>query len=79
MRRGLRPSSYLLEKIMNNWIKTSERLPVVGQEVLFVDERFTVHCGYFTDDWYSFSKGNWYGGEDITHWQPYPELPNEVE
>ena len=61
------------------WIKTSDRLPEEGQEVLFVDDIVNCMYGYFKDGiFHSREYGN-FGKVDVDYWLPIPPLPKNKE
>lgn len=65
-----------------NWIKTSERLPEPGENVLVLDKGLEMNVAYlsaptnFGSVWKDSIKYRVYKPE-ITHWMPLPEPPKE--
>lgn len=68
----------------SGWIKTSERMPEIGQEVLATHENWKGSCivaKYEQDDDYTIEWLVWTQGTDkwdlhlVSHWQPLPEPP----
>lgn len=62
-----------------DWIKVSERLPIIEEEVLIFDRRGDIYlaCLYTDDDdEYEFIS-NGYVKDDISHWMFLPEAPHE--
>jgi len=63
---------------MQNWIKCSERMPELGQEVLCVDEFHNYETALYTRTFFPEPFFSTIAGEfHPTHWQPLPEPPNE--
>ena len=60
-----------------NWIKTSERLPEEGVEVLAFDDGAIHLVHLFRGRWYD-AKGVFDDCFEFTHWMPLPEPPKEV-
>lgn len=60
------------------WIKCSERMPEIGQEVLCIDEYGEQVVAHYTHSYlggnqlYLFAQD---GTVDATHWQPLPTPP----
>lgn len=56
------------------WIPVSERLPNVGQDVLFCDDKFTQE-GYLMKDgnWLQFRWSTVQGKRKVTAWMPLPK------
>lgn len=68
------------------WIKTSEQLPEKSQNVLFLvkwskdhfEERYSgVYVESCGDKYFTTAGGSGRGVEIVTHWMPYPDLPEE--
>lgn len=64
---------------MSNWIKCSDRMPELGEEVLCIDEfgnyeAALYYSGYIPGPlFFATSAGEFHP----THWQPLPEPPHE--
>lgn len=56
------------------WIPCSERLPKVGQDVLFCDGEWTEE-GYMMGDgnWIQFRWSTFRGKDEVTAWMPLPK------
>jgi hypothetical protein len=67
--------------MMSEWIKVSDRLPELHGDAIVCDTSATGRA-YVTTAWLS-STGEWFEGESpligVTHWQPFPALPDELE
>lgn len=65
---------------MQNWIKCSERMPDDFVDVLVTDgvhvEVMWLDCDEYWDSWLE-PRAVTVDREDITHWQPLPEPPQE--
>ena len=56
------------------WIPCSERLPDVGQDVIFCDEKWTEEgCLRADGDWWQFRWSTVRGKEEVTAWMPLPD------
>ena len=67
---------------MQNWIKCSERLPPKDGCVIGCGATLSVGEFYFTAEDETFSYSTYCGEyhfttEDVSHWQPLPEPPQE--
>lgn len=67
---------------MQNWIKCSEQMPTEDGCVIGYGATLSVGEFYFNADNETFSYCNFhveysFTSEDITHWQPLPEPPQE--
>lgn len=65
---------------MTQWIKCSERLPEVDQEVLGIDDANNYEALLYT--WSFMSPGTYFfaassGEFHPTHWMPLPEPPTD--
>lgn len=60
----------------SDWISVDERLPADNEEVLTYWSDEDVVIAYFMKGRFSFSDCS---GEIITHWQPLPQPPSEVQ
>ena len=60
----------------SDWISVDERLPADNEEVLTYWSDGDVVIAYFMKGRFSFSDCS---GEIITHWQPLPQPPSEVQ
>ena len=58
----------------NEWIPCSERLPKVGQDVLFCDGEWTGE-GYMREDgdWFQFRWSAFWRKEEVIAWMPLPK------
>ena len=63
-------------KIHSDWISVDDRLPSDNEEVLTYWSDGDVVIAYFIKGKFSFSDCH---GEIITHWQPLPLPPSEVQ
>lgn len=67
----------------SNWISVDERLPEDRQEVLiFVADGFFgayMTVSYYNGNGHIKSWNNIYLNETVTHWQPLPSPPSEVQ
>lgn len=67
--------------MMSEWIRANERLPELDGDVIIcgISEAGDIYVmsGYF------LPPGYWYADNspllDVTHWQPFPALPEELE
>ena len=71
------------------WIPVSERLPEYGEPSLTIyhtknaTSQITIRCLVEDRDdklrviWYDIENGLWVNGNNITHWMPLPEPPEE--
>ena len=71
------------------WIPVSERLPKYGKPSLTIyhtknaTSQITIRCLVEDRDdklrviWYDIENGLWVNGNNITHWMPLPEPPEE--
>ena len=68
-----------------DWIKVDDRLPEVGQKVIYYFEHTGISIGKFMkaenneDCQYGnifYGKSGWLT-DDVTHWMPVPEKPKE--
>lgn len=73
--------------ITNNWIKTSEKLPIINDKVLFFcirDKCYkNIYMGYRTHEgwniylpYHSFELKN--HANNVTHWMELPKFPGEL-
>ena len=64
---------------MSKWINVAEALPKEYERVLICNDRLLCAVGWINDDgeW----RLSWDGSKlrEVTHWQPLPEPPKEVE
>lgn len=77
--------------MMSDWIKVTDRLPTVGQRVIYFFEHVGMHLGRYdgfapTDNGLVpthydavFSSHAGFLTGDVTHWQPAPEPPPRAE
>ena len=65
------------ENIKMEWIKTSEKLPEQYQQVIYYFRHTGVSCGKYerTSDGDIFHSLNGFLCDDVTHWMPLPEPP----
>lgn len=67
---------------VQRWIPVSEKLPKPGERVLATDG-VVVGEMYFaiTKHWHRYNGISWknFADTQITHWQPLPDAPKEVE
>lgn len=70
-----------LERLRSGgWIKCSERIPAIGEHVLFYDGICRVHYGWrsaLSGQWHSQTTAVSYPLNGIDHWQPLPEPPKD--
>lgn len=70
---------------MDGWISVEDRLPKVGETVLFTGKnsygnRFITQRGWFDGDFWRRNDGDKvYPSTPVTHWMPLPEPPKENE
>ena len=74
---------------LSRWIPVSERLPKYGKPSLTIYHtknaisQITIRCLVEDRDdklrviWYDIENGLWVNGNNITHWMPLPEPPEE--
>lgn len=71
----------LREQEERRWIPVAERLPDQGDRVLCVVKSFAFPGSKYYNilrcDMYGFNENGIYT-DDVTHWMPLPEPPNEV-
>lgn len=67
---------------MSNWIRCSERMPEVGQQVLATNQKLHIYetaIFFYADvsgvEYFGTSSGRFIA----THWHPLPEPPKEGE
>lgn len=74
---------------MSDWIPVSEQLPETGKDVLVCVGRASsrqpiyrhIEIGYKLESGGWLLSGEWWyeeGADEITHWQPLPDLPGGV-
>lgn len=73
----------VIKTASSKWISVDKRLPADGQEVLiFVADGFFeayITVSYYNGNGRIKSWNNIYLRETVTHWQPLPSPPNEVQ
>jgi hypothetical protein len=65
---------------MSAWISVEERLPDDGDSVLIFHksgDMFTAWYRTWNEDWCDYN-GFLVGEDEVTHWQPLPEPPEEA-
>lgn len=67
---------------MSEWIRVTESLPAMGEDVLIVDrDGFCPAVGCLTEDGWEIDGIHFYVTEDHSqfpvYWMPLPETPNE--
>ena len=60
---------------MNEWIKITERSPILGEHVLFVCDHYT-RCGYYHVE-NIFFDCLWGHGRKATYWMSFPKPPSK--
>ena len=58
------------------WIPCSERLPKDGELVLIAHVSGAVYIADRDGKYWEEDSGEWYDGENVTHWMPLPEPPD---
>ncbi len=65
---------------MNKWISVKDELPPIETHIILYNG--DVIFGLYSDDWhgknyFTTNFEQFLGVEDVTHWMPLPEPPNE--
>ena len=69
---------------MNEWISVDDRLPEIeGHYLVHTPRSFPKNCKLQIGELYS-DDNSWYNEaddylDDVTHWQPLPEPPKELD
>lgn len=69
---------------MYDWIKCSERMPEVGQEVIIFIHGAVESGAYFSGEFirgkpvFEYKNDEYFTLVDVTHWQPLPPPPEEA-
>ena len=63
---------------MAEWIPVTERLPQIGRNVLIFSIKGYCAEGYFNGSgWSQYRWCAWINPQEVTHWMPLPEPPEE--
>ena len=69
-----------IEALQDDWIPVNERLPMVGEDVLFCDNRWVEEgCLRMDGDWWMFRWSAVQPKEKIIAWKPLPEPYKESD
>ena len=65
---------------MSTWIKVEDKMPARKDVVLVLDKRRVIHVAYLTklEYWWDRSGNTVASKGGVTHWQPLPELPEDL-
>lgn len=61
----------------SKWISVKERPPEVGEDVLVYLGEGILETGWLLKDGYWETRDGFIYPDDVTHWQPLPQLPKE--
>ena len=63
---------------MSEWIPVTERLPQIGRNVLMFSTKGRCAEGEFDGSgWWQYRWSAWINSQEVTHWMPLPEPPEE--
>ena len=65
-----------LKNTMNEWISVKDRLPGIGEPVIFYIPALGVKPGFMAPLW-AYTEDTEIPREDVTHWMPLPPPPEE--
>lgn len=69
----------LIDKLKNRWISVDERLPTVDPRYGDIDVLVHMDDGFIATATFSGDWELWAESGEVTHWQPLPGPPKEVE